>query len=909
MNFYITGAYDLFPNETGGNALNKKSSKKLFQSESDVEQKFVFQLLTAPAPDGLGIPPVDIQTKVNIRKFTIEKRALKKVYYPDYILLSGGIPLAIIEAKPAGDRDLAEAYREARLYAAELNAMYPSGVAPVSFVIASNGVDLWAGPADHQGPELITEVETLKPYSQDLEWLSQAVGAKALAALASKVHSALAPQKTWKPRSLVGGQSVQDEPMGMNTFGATISSDLRQTFTPATREERAKVVREAYITSSRRTRYVQPIDSIIRAASPFNHGAAQLIEDTGKPSPVVEKIQASRASLEHKVMLLVGGAGAGKTTFVDYLQEVALPADLRQATLWVHLNMNFALVNREEIYNWLREEIIMSIRSSFADIDFDELETSKALYSVEINAWNKQASKLLGEGSAQYNTELYNEFKSLKADRHRTAQAYCRYCGGERGKLVIIVLDNCDKRLLEEQLLMFEAAQWLQREFKALIILPLREETYDNHSDEPPLDTALKDMVFRIEAPPFHNVLSKRVEMALNQLHSSAKTYRYELQNGMHVDYNAADQAKYLSAIVASIFAEDRTVSRLVLGLAGGNLRRAFEIFLEFCNSGHIPESEILKIQRATGTYQIPLYIMLRVLLRQNRRYYDGSKTYLRNLFGTKEAACPRDYFLHLSVLAWLEKRSNKRSTSRVVGYFPIRDMVNFLATYGFGRDAVIDAITSLARWHCVLSEDFKVDHLTDATLVKISPAGIVHLELLSDVNYWAAVAEDIYFDDHGLAERIAGRMSDVASHYNLVTGWQNATEAHEYLERIRLEAVQSAAFVDTNEFADLVDLSGAKAGILEAAVQLGMHEWSTAKTDYPAGSTVECKVARIQPYGFFVDFNRSVSGLVHINQLPRGVPISAFKVGDRVKVRVVEVRPTERKVVVDLVLDADCVK
>ncbi len=452
---------------------------------------------------------------------------------------------------------------------------------------------------------------------------------------------------------------------------------------------------------------------------------------------------------------------------------------------------------------------------------------------------------------------------------------------------------------------MFEAAQWLQREFKALIILPLREETYENHSDEPPLDTALKDMVFRIEAPPFHNVLSKRVEMALNQLNSSAKTYRYELQNGMHVDYNAVDQAKYLSAIVASIFAEDRTVSRLVLGLAGGNLRRAFEIFLEFCNSGHIPESEILKIQRATGTYQMPLHIMLRVLLRQNRRYYDGSKTYLRNLFSTKEAAASRDYFLHLSILAWLKLRSNKRSTSRVVGYFPIRDAINFLSTYGFGRDAVIDAMTSLARWHCVLSEDFKVDNLSDATLVKISPAGIVHLELLADVNYWAAVAEDIYFDDHSLAERIAARMSDAASHYNLVTGWQNATEAYEYLDRIRLEAVQSAAFVDNNEFADLVDLSVARAGLSEAATQLGMHEWLTAKADYPAGSIVDCNVDRIKPYGFFFDFNKSVSGLVHISQLPRGVSLSDFRVGDPIRVKVVEVRPTERKVVVELVLDA----
>ncbi|WP_371835995.1 S1 RNA-binding domain-containing protein [Ochrobactrum sp. SSR] len=48
---------------------------------------------------------------------------------------------------------------------------------------------------------------------------------------------------------------------------------------------------------------------------------------------------------------------------------------------------------------------------------------------------------------------------------------------------------------------------------------------------------------------------------------------------------------------------------------------------------------------------------------------------------------------------------------------------------------------------------------------------------------------------------------------------------------------------------------------------------------------------------------------MVHINQLPRGISISDFKVGDTVKVEVVEVRPTERKVVLNFVLDAVCAK
>jgi hypothetical protein len=58
---------------------------------------------------------------------------------------------------------------------------------------------------------------------------------------------------------------------------------------------------------------------------------------------------------------------------------------------------------------------------------------------------------------------------ALVANRHAAAVNTARYCSTEKGVLLIIVLDNSDKRLREEQLLMFEAAQWLQREFRGLV--------------------------------------------------------------------------------------------------------------------------------------------------------------------------------------------------------------------------------------------------------------------------------------------------------------------------------------------------------------------------------------------------------------------------------------------------------
>jgi hypothetical protein len=80
--------------------------------------------------------------------------------------------------------------------------------------------------------------------------------------------------------------------------------------------------------------------------------------------------------------------------------------------------------------------------------------------------------------------------------------------------------------------------QWVQKEFRALVVLPLRDVTFDLHRHEPPLDTALKGLVFRIEPPAFIEVLQARVRLALDEMQASAETAQmlsYHLPNGIRV--------------------------------------------------------------------------------------------------------------------------------------------------------------------------------------------------------------------------------------------------------------------------------------------------------------------------------------------------------------------------------------
>ena len=116
-------------------------------NESDVEQKFLWPLLTTPSPNGLGYQPVDIKTKPNIRRLKIDKGHAEKLYHPDYVVVIAGIPVFIIEAKHP-DEDPVAALREARLYAQELNASFPTGINPCNRIVASNGLLTVSSPVD-----------------------------------------------------------------------------------------------------------------------------------------------------------------------------------------------------------------------------------------------------------------------------------------------------------------------------------------------------------------------------------------------------------------------------------------------------------------------------------------------------------------------------------------------------------------------------------------------------------------------------------------------------------------------------------------------------------------------------------------------------------------------------------------
>jgi hypothetical protein len=352
-------------------------------------------------------------------------------------------------------------------------------------------------------------------------------------------------------------------------------------------------------------------------------------------------------------------------------------------------------------------------------------------------------------------------------------------------------------------------------------VLPLRHQTFENHRHEPPLDTALKDLVYRIEPPPFQEVLKKRLDLVISEARRLGPTSLYYSAGNATIQLPVEKLERFLHAMIGSLFEHKQYGRKIITGLAGWNIRKAFEIFLEFCRGGYISEQDIFERQvKSEDPIALPHSTIARVLFRTNRRYYDGDQSFVKNMFQCDPAAANPSSFLRYWILAWLRAHGPRPGPSGLKGYHRQAALVRDLLSVGADPDAVRKECRYLAAAGCVIPERLRANDIADCDLIVITPAGHVHLELAyHDFFYLAACAEDCWVTDDNLAEAIRLRTTQQPFYYGL--SWKNTLENAkalcEYLRGAQDRAIQSAVFLPSfQERAARVDFGKLLAAILE---------------------------------------------------------------------------------------------
>ena len=97
-----------------------------------------------------------------------------------------------------------------------------------------------------------------------------------------------------------------------------------------------------------------------------------------------------------------------------------------------------------------------------------------------------------------------------------------------------------------------------------------------------------------------------------------------------------------------------------------------------------------------------------------------------------------------------------------------------------------------------------------------------------------------------------------------------------------------------------VLDVDKEKGKISLSLKDVDSNPWNTAAEKYAVGNIVEGKVVRMVPFGAFIELEPGVDGLVHISQIAEKhvvKPEDELKVGEIIKVKVLEVNPEQKKI------------
>ena len=345
-------------------------------NESDVEQKLIFPMLTSDLPDGLGYETSEIWTKPDIRKYQIGKEKPKKLYHPDYVIIQSGIPILTIEAKHP-DESVDDGLREARLYATEINAKYPTGLNPCQYVISCNGKRLVACKWDSEIPFCTLDFSQINSTDVEYAAFCDVVSKPKLAFTAGKLRQKVTLSgELVRPIDLIGGPSTRNDDVGYNQFGAELAVNFSHLFNPQDKKQRLHIARNAYINSRRREHYFDEIDRVVKNALPKKRAGIKPLEDSSNPTEILH-VLGRGIELQRKILLLVGARGAGKSTFVEYFQTSKLPDSIRDTTLWVNVDFKVNPPSPDRMEDWVLDRIIDGLVASTPGQDFSDWKCSK----------------------------------------------------------------------------------------------------------------------------------------------------------------------------------------------------------------------------------------------------------------------------------------------------------------------------------------------------------------------------------------------------------------------------------------------------------------------------------------------------------------------------------------------------
>lgn len=499
----------------------------------------------------------------------------------------------------------------------------------------------------------------------------------------------------------------------------------------------------------------------------FEEYGVQQLDDTGKGGRLGGRITKNiKHGRRNEVLILFGGKGSGKSTFIKRLLFHKPPRWLQDhATTAIIDLLNIPedrRVIRTHIWNSLvdrldKDSILKQERGQL-------LELFKDRFAIAAN----QELYSLSPDSEAYNLKLNSLTARWKSDHTYCAKRLVEYWKSQ-GRGIVIVVDNTDQYSPAMQDFCFSSAQEISNALECMTIISMREERFYNSKIHGLLD-AFQNSGFHISSPKPAEVFRKRLDYTISLLNSDRRRARFGLIDPVH----ARECCRYLRIILREFAAERSPLGSFLTACAHGDTRLSLDLFRSFVLSGYTNVDEML----ATGHWSFQIHQVIKPVMIPTRYFYDESLSNIPNIYQVRYSR-NGSHYTALRILRRLIKATNASNHA----YVAVAELMSyFVETFAMPDDFVAN-IDMLLK-HGFIEASNRIDEYTPSVdSVKITNYGTYMLSnLSSDLTYLDLVSTDCGF----FSELFTNQVVDAAKReFGLFTRRERLERVKVRLERI----------------------------------------------------------------------------------------------------------------------------
>jgi GTPase SAR1 family protein len=479
--------------------------------------------------------------------------------------------------------------------------------------------------------------------------------------------------------------------------------------------------------------------------------AAELSE-----SALSEYIELPDVDHRGRIVLVVGRVGAGKTTFLHrFFGELEDKQGYARFILDLRTEARSVVQPGEREIERLSKIILDAISEAYhrrqgfgPEYDPYDGRTLRTVYGSLVRKLENGPKKTIYERDRDlFERDLADELTKAAQDTTDLLPRYIRYITRRTQRAFCLVFDNVDRASDAYQRMVYNFAQDLGRQIEGVIVLAMRDATFERGRRNGFLDTTNSDIVFQLQAANLKQIISKR----LKYLKREAEDPKYTPRPLRKFLPELAQHGKFLREL---LLGDDDSGLRLLTCVANRSIRRAFFVLERFF--------------RANGAWNLHAGVtsgqhILRVLMLGHGGAYRMESSEIISVFRVPTEV-RGSYTLALRLLAYLDWVNKIRESLR--GSAVAEELVRDFESWGFPRSLVVRTLSVLVtagliesdQWFLDVPEDrpgtatgqgYELDYSHRLTL---SPMGYFYLHDIPDDGLYAvACAGDTvwYQEDH----------------------------------------------------------------------------------------------------------------------------------------------------------------